>query len=221
MRPPDKELPEWTDAELLAWLREQYKAEPIPPCRVCGGPLTIASIGGGNATRWACDMWERDPSKPEELRRKEGRGCADEHYSRSQWTQYRDGDSAVLELCARLERHNVTQGAPAPSPTIDRAEVLHCYAQAFWHTEAYLSGGRGALMALRSTIDKALHDGSGECDLFTSDGEGYTVHVVAMTDADAERQVVPYTDDCARQPWNDAFGPWDALRANVGAKAPT
>ena len=101
------------------------------------------------------------------------------------------------------------------------AEVLHCYAQAFWHTEAYLSGGRGALMALRSAIDKALHDGSGECDLFTSDGEGYTVHVVAMSDADAERQVVPYTDDCARQPWNDAFGPWDALRANVLSGAPT
>lgn len=99
-------------------------------------------------------------------------------------------------------------------------EVLHCYAQAFWHTEAYLSGGRGALLALRTAIDMALRDGSAECDLFTSDGEGYTVHVVAMSDADAERQVVPYTDDCAREPWNGAFGPWDALRAKVGTKAP-
>jgi hypothetical protein len=66
------------------------------------------------------------------------------------------------------------------------SDVLHCYAQAFPHGDAYLSGGRGALLALRATIDKALHDGAGACDLFTSDGEGYTVHVVAMTDADAE-----------------------------------
>ena len=116
---------------------------------------------------------------------------------------------------------NLAGASPVDQPVSPLgAEVLHCYAQAFWHTEAYLSGGRGALMALRAAIDKALHDGAGECDLFTSDGEGYTVHVVAMTDADAERQVVPYTDDCARQPWNDAFGPWDALRANVGANLP-
>jgi hypothetical protein len=113
-------------------------------------------------------------------------------------------------------------GVSAPERPVSPlgAEVLHCYAQAFWHTDAYLSGGRGALLALRSAIDKALHDGAGECDLFTSDGEGYTVHVVAMSDADAERQVVPYTDDCARQPWNDAFGPWDALRTNAQAEQP-
>jgi len=93
------------------------------------------------------------------------------------------------------------------------SEVLHCYGQPFWHVEAYLSGGRGALMALRATIDKALHDGDGQCDLFTSDGEGYTVHVVAMSDADAQRQVVPYTDECAAQSWHDGFGPWNVLRA--------
>ena len=107
MRPPNKELPDWTNAELIAWLREQYKAEPIPPCRVCGGPLRVASMGGGNATKWACSMWEDDPAVPGELRRKAGRSAADEHYQRSEWTQYRNGDSAVLEMCARLERPNV------------------------------------------------------------------------------------------------------------------
>lgn len=100
------------------------------------------------------------------------------------------------------------------------AEVLHCYAQSLWHAEAYLSGGRDALLALRGAIDKALHDGSGECNLFASDGEGYTVYVVAMTDADAEHQVVPYTDDCARLSWNNAFGPWDVLRTNARTKPP-
>jgi hypothetical protein len=106
------------------------------------------------------------------------------------------------------------------SAGVGAGEVLHCYAQALWHAEAYLSGGRGALRALRDAIDKALHCGAGECDLFTSDGEGYTLHVVAMSDADAERQVVPYTDDCARQPWTEAFRPWDVLRAHARAERP-
>ena len=114
MRPPNKELPEWTDAELLAWLREQYKAEPIPPCRVCGGRLSVASMGGGNATRWACGMWEDDPDAPGKLRRKPGRGLADGHYERSEWTQYREGDAAVLELVARMERSNVGGNRLAP-----------------------------------------------------------------------------------------------------------
>ena len=92
------------------------------------------------------------------------------------------------------------------------AEVLHLYAQPFWHVEAYISGGRGALLALRAAIDEALHKGAGECDVFASDGEGYTVHVVAMTDADADRQVPPYTDDCAAQSWRDGFGPWNVLQ---------
>ena len=123
-------------------------------------------------------------------------------------------------------RNEDEQTASADKSLVERplsplgAEVLHCYAQAIWHDEAYLSGGRGALMALRSAIDAALRDGAGECDVFASDGEAYTVHVVAMSDADAERQVVPYTEEPARQlhPWNDVFGPWDVLRANVGVE---
>lgn len=97
------------------------------------------------------------------------------------------------------------------------ARVLHCYAQAFWHTEAYISGNRGGLLALRAAIDQALDKGSGDCDIFAGDGEGYTVHVVAMSDADATRQVVPYTDEIARQPWARAFGPWEVIGAR-GAK---
>lgn len=96
------------------------------------------------------------------------------------------------------------------------ADVLHCYAQSHWHTEAYISGGRDALLALRGAIDKALADGKAKCDVFASDGEGYTLFVVAMSDADAERQVVPYTDEIAAQDWNERPGPWDALKAAAG-----
>lgn len=113
----------------------------------------------------------------------------------------------------------MAQTEPAVGAPLERhvrplgADVLHCYAQAFWHTEAYISGGRNALQMLRSAIDKALGDGKAECDVFASDGEGYTVYVVAMSDEDAARQVVPYTDDIAAQNWNDQPGPWDALEA--------
>jgi hypothetical protein len=106
-------------------------------------------------------------------------------------------------------------GAPV-EPTVRPlgADVLHCYAQSHWHTEAYISGSRDALTALRAAIDRALlHSGVSECDVFASDGEGYTVYVVAMSDEDAARQVVPYTDEIAAQNWNDQPGPWDALEA--------
>lgn len=92
-------------------------------------------------------------------------------------------------------------------------DVLHCYAQHSWHTEAYISGTREALEALRAAIDRALVDEVSECQAFAADGEGYTVYVVAMSVADAERQVVPYTSDIAAQPWSgQAFGPWDAVK---------
>jgi len=113
-----------------------------------------------------------------------------------------------------------TQNEPAVLGPVERmvgplgAYVLHCYAQHSHHTEAYISGSRSALVALRAAIDLALAgaDGVAKCDVFTSDGEGYTVYVVAMTDEDAERQVVPYTADYAAQNWNGRPGPWDALK---------
>ena len=85
-------------------LRKRYTAEPVPPCRVCGGELSIARAGGGEATKWACSPLEDDPDAPGMLRVKTGRGRADDHYSQSQWTQYRGGDSDVLDLIAEIEK---------------------------------------------------------------------------------------------------------------------
>lgn len=91
------------------------------------------------------------------------------------------------------------------------AEVLHCYAQHSWHTEAYISGGKDALTALRNAIDAALSEGAAELRTVTSDGEGYSLYIVAMSDEDAENQVVPYTADYAAQPWVGTNGPWDRV----------
>lgn len=89
--------------------------------------------------------------------------------------------------------------------------ILHCYAQVQWHDEAWLSGTPDALVMLRDAIDRALNEGAGQCDLFTGDGEGYTVHVVKMTEADALKQALPYTDEHLREPICGGFGPWSIL----------
>lgn len=101
-----KPTAELTDAELVELLAARYASEPVPPCRVCGGVLSIASCGGGRATEYACSDLEDDPDDPDKpgaLRRKAGRGIADDHYSQSRWTHYQPGDAAVQELLARFQ----------------------------------------------------------------------------------------------------------------------
>ena len=89
--------------DLLTSLRKRYTAEEIPVCCICGSELNLASCGGGRATEWACDGQEDDPDRPGFIRYKEGRFCADEHYSKSRWTQYKPGDKEVLNLLDILE----------------------------------------------------------------------------------------------------------------------
>ena len=98
-----KESHEYSDAELVQVLTERYQPSEIPPCRVCGGPLTPQRIGGGEPTVWGCEGMEDDPKKPGYVRYKKGRHCADEHYSKSTYTDRRQGgDSAVMELVKRF-----------------------------------------------------------------------------------------------------------------------
>lgn len=92
-----------TDADLDAIVR-RYTPEKIPPCRVCGGALSIAHCGGGIPTVWACSGLEPDPAHPECYRNAPGRKCADEHYVQSEYTQYRHGDPDVLALVAEMRR---------------------------------------------------------------------------------------------------------------------
>lgn len=98
-------------AELCERLRERYTADEVPPCRVCGRPLSIQRAGGGERTIWGCDGWESDPDEPGHNRRAPGYDPSGNHYERSRWEQFRNGDSDVLTLLAeraacevRLER---------------------------------------------------------------------------------------------------------------------
>lgn len=108
-----REPSDYSDTELIALLKDRYTAMPVPPCRICGGPLSVARTGGGEATQWACSEMEDDPANPGRLKRKEGRGVADDHFARSYWTQYRSGDEFVLEAIARLARAKADSAQPS------------------------------------------------------------------------------------------------------------
>ena len=72
-------------------LRRAYTPEEAPPCRVCGAKLEVARMGGGEATKWACSV--ADPIRTGDW----------DHYSQSEWRQYRMGDSRVLALIDAYE----------------------------------------------------------------------------------------------------------------------
>lgn len=75
------------DRATLDALREQYTDVPVPPCRVCGGPLTIQASGGGVRTTYAHTV-------------PDGVQAFDwvEHYRASTWSPRYDGDSRVIKL---------------------------------------------------------------------------------------------------------------------------
>ncbi|MGF6282264.1 hypothetical protein ABH908_000251 [Pseudomonas frederiksbergensis] len=77
-------LPPITHEQIEA-LRERYTTTPLPPCRVCGAPLTVASMGGGKAPEYACSN-ATDANGKTDL----------EHYGQSKHTHYGTGDSDVI-----------------------------------------------------------------------------------------------------------------------------
>lgn len=75
-----------SEMELVERLRERYTRETIPPCRVCGAELTIASAGGGEATKWVCSVANKG-----------GFAGWMGHYERSEYRQRHYTDDDVLE----------------------------------------------------------------------------------------------------------------------------
>jgi hypothetical protein len=84
--------------ELLKRLEERHSPTSIPPCLVCGGPLSIGRCGGGEPTIYACSGMEDDPDKPGYIRYAADREPADAHYSRSEFVDRRHDDPDVLVL---------------------------------------------------------------------------------------------------------------------------
>lgn len=87
--------------DILDRLRQRYTADEVPSCRVCGGELSVQSMGGGRATEYA-------HSAPDGVRM----GDWMEHYRESKWTQYRAGDDEVLALLDFIEQVNWPASTP-------------------------------------------------------------------------------------------------------------
>lgn len=83
------------DKERLEELRAICTPATVPPCRICGGEL---SLGDSRRSVWGCDGLEDDPDRPGRLRLKEGRTTADEHYAQSQFHQQFGGRGFMLEV---------------------------------------------------------------------------------------------------------------------------
>ncbi len=100
-------------------------------------------------------------------------------------------------------------------------ETLHIYAQEVWHEDAHIAGTRDALESLRDAIDRALTTNNpGKAEAFCCDGEGYTVHIVLVSDEQAAAMPVPYTDACAKAKEDRMdFGPWALMRSNALGQA--
>jgi len=91
------EYEDWTDEELLTLLERDHTTTEIPPCRVCGGSLSIQAIGGGRPTVWACS------GQDESGKYLPGRRAADEHYSESRFEDRRHTDGRIHELIRRYK----------------------------------------------------------------------------------------------------------------------
>lgn len=90
-----RDVSEWSDSELIGDLKKRYDQLPIPPCRICGGELSIAAIGGGRPTKYACS------GSGDDGKYLPGRSCADEHYRDSHYEDYQHADNAVIEAVRR------------------------------------------------------------------------------------------------------------------------
>lgn len=81
--------------ELIEQLERDYSPQPIPPCRICGAPLSIGQIGGGEPTIYYCSAMADAP--------RNGLEKDWEHYGQSKLRDLsRRGDQRVIQLTRRL-----------------------------------------------------------------------------------------------------------------------
>ena len=98
----------------------------------------------------------------------------------------------------------------------DTMDVVHVWAQEYFHCDGFIVGNKGGLLKLKDAIEKALADKNGmaKCEVFVCDGEGYDLHVVAV-EGDTKDLATPYVDESfaaenrehAIYPWNQVYPP--------------
>jgi hypothetical protein len=105
-------------------------------------------------------------------------------------------------------------------------KLVHIYGQEAWHEEAWIVGNKKGLKALRAAIDGALMrdpeqpeetNAVCEVEVFTNDGEGYTIYAMLVEGELSEKDkrwnkiAVPYADEIARERDVDAVWPHKLL----------
>jgi hypothetical protein len=88
---------------MLARLEKRYGHYEVPLCRVCNRELSIAAMGGGERTWWACSPNIEDPEKPGWLKtnpdwepQPDNEKWPQGHYSHSRWQAPNLPNSDVL-----------------------------------------------------------------------------------------------------------------------------
>lgn len=79
--------------------------------------------------------------------------------------------------------------------------TLHIYGQGGWHDDVFIAGEEEDLIVLRDLIDKAIKSKRAQVstELFAKDGESYSVYMRTVTSSEAERLMLPYTDEYAQE----------------------
>jgi hypothetical protein len=86
------------------------------------------------------------------------------------------------------------------------SNILHLYAQAFQHQEAWVVGTKESLIALRDTINQVLESGEPKAvSAYTNDGEGYRVLVWGVSDDTVKDLRTPYVDPMGSQSGKGPF----------------
>ncbi len=94
--------------------------------------------------------------------------------------------------------------------------IIHLWSGQIFHDDGYIIANKEGLEYLRDYINDVLEHGTHERndDVFTSDGEGYTLHIQKVDDGKDEAGIVylaaPYTDDYAIERREYAIYPWDS-----------
>ena len=93
------------------------------------------------------------------------------------------------------------------SPPLVRG-TAHIIAQRGFHDPAFIVGDHNGLTQIRDAINTALEEGSARGRTFAADGEGYSVYVLCVTDAEMADVPYGYTDTeiCGLPgPWTNAM----------------
>lgn len=90
--------------------------------------------------------------------------------------------------------------------------TLHIYGQQYQHDDAYIAGTREALLQLQDTITLAMDSGQPEAvTAYVNDGEGFQLFIIPLSELDADKLTVPYTDEIARDD-SIGIGPWELAK---------